>query len=240
MEQIKRMPPNQTLKNPFPQSTLMSSLIERALSVKKEIGKARIVIVSKNASVEQIRELAKAGFVEFGENRIQSALQKINALSGFNIRWHFIGHLQTNKVKEAVGNFELIHSVDSLKLLREIDKQAGKVGKVQEILLQVNISGEETKGGFAGKGGVMEAIAESAGMKNARILGLMMIAPNIEAEQARKYFAKLRQMRNEIAGELKIPLPELSMGMTNDYAVAVQEGATIVRVGRKIIEPERL
>ncbi|PIN83217.1 YggS family pyridoxal phosphate enzyme, partial [Candidatus Micrarchaeota archaeon CG11_big_fil_rev_8_21_14_0_20_47_5] len=103
-----------------------STLIERALSVKKEIGKARLVIVSKNASIEQIRELAGAGFVEFGENRMQSALPKITALSDFNISWHFIGHLQTNKVKEAVKHFSLIHSVDSLKLLREINKRAGE------------------------------------------------------------------------------------------------------------------
>lgn len=217
-----------------------SGLVERALSVKREIGKARLVIVSKNANIEQLRELAKAGFVEFGENRMQSALPKIRALAGTPACWHFIGHLQTNKVKEAVKHFSLIHSVDSLKLMREIDKRAEEIGKVQEILLQVNVSGEESKGGFAGKEEVMEAIAETAKLKNVCILGLMTIAPEIEAEQARKYFAKLRNMRNEIAGELKISLPELSMGMTNDYLVAVQEGATIVRVGRRIIEPERL
>ncbi|PIN83168.1 YggS family pyridoxal phosphate enzyme, partial [Candidatus Micrarchaeota archaeon CG11_big_fil_rev_8_21_14_0_20_47_5] len=115
----------------------------------------------------------------------------------------------------------------------------GEIGKIQEILLQVNASGEETKGGFANKEEVMGAIAEIANMKNVKLLGLMSIAPDIEAEKTRECFMKLRNMRNEIAGELKIFLPELSMGMTNDYLMAVQEGATIVRVGRKIIEPER-
>ena len=187
-----------------------------------------LVCVTKEAAVPQMEEALEAGAVMFGENRVQDAAAKHKAI-GDKAAWHLIGHLQTNKAKDAVKIFTLIHSVDSLHLAQEIDKQAGKIGKVQDILIQVNTSGEESKFGISPEGAV-GLVKDAGSLKNLSIKGLMTIAPEVgDAETVRPYFAALRKLRDSIN-----PAWHLSMGMTNDFEVAIEEGSTMVRLGRII------
>ncbi len=195
----------------------------------------RLIVVTKTVDVESIRHAVAAGAAVLGENRVQEAREKIEKL-GRMARWHLIGHLQTNKAKYAVKLFDLIHSVDNLELAKELDKQAAKIGKVQNILIEVSIAGEAAKAGVAMQD-VTTLVREAAKFKNISIKGLMTVPPYSEnPEDARPFFRKLRELAETILKE-NIPgvsMNELSMGMSGDFEVAVEEGATMVRVGTAI------
>ena len=192
-----------------------------------------IVAVTKTVGIEDIRAALTAGINDFGENRVQEFLGKYGLFP--SARWHFIGTLQTNKVKDVVGKAVLIHSVDSCHLLEEIDRRARQAGLVQPVLLQVNVSGEATKHGFP-CADVREALVDSSQLDGVEVRGLMTMAPFGRAEDARWVFRELRGLRDSLRGMPLngVELDELSMGMSNDFRVAVEEGATIVRVGGAI------
>ncbi|MBW2368239.1 MAG: YggS family pyridoxal phosphate-dependent enzyme [Deltaproteobacteria bacterium] len=196
----------------------------------------RLIAVSKTKPTEAVRSAIEAGATDFGENYIQEAREKSRTLSSFPVSWHFIGHLQSNKAKYAVRIFDLIHSVDSLKLAVEIDKQARKIDKIQRILIQVNVAGESGKSGVS----ISEAeqlIAAVANLTNIRIQGLMTMPPyTVNPETARPHFQALRMLRDRIGSRCPsgVCMDELSMGMTGDYQVAIEEGATLVRIGTAI------
>lgn len=197
-------------------------------------GSVRLICVTKLATIEQMDRVLAAGQGDFGENRVQDALAK-HAVIGTRASWHLIGHLQTNKAKDAVRIFDLIHSVDSLRLAEAIDVQAVKIAKVQEILVQVNTSGEASKFGIA-PDQVAALLGKLGSLGNIRVRGLMTIAPEVDdPETVRPYFRALRRLRDELAASPGRELPELSMGMTNDFEVAIEEGATMVRIGRAIL-----
>ena len=191
----------------------------------------RLVAVSKTVGVDRIKEALAAGQKSFGENYLQEAKAKIETL-GEAADWHFIGHLQSNKAKAAVGLFPLIHSVDRLSLAQALEKAAAQLGKVQDILLQVNLAGEESKSGTAPElaPGLLREIAL---LPHLKVLGLMTMPPFLAPEAVRPYFKALRELKDRLQADLG-PLPELSMGMTGDFEVAVEEGATLVRVGTAI------
>ena len=199
-----------------------------------------IVCVSKGRTAEQIEEVIEAGITDIGENRVQEAIIKFNALrtTNYKLRTHMVGHLQTNKVKDAVRIFDLIQSVDSLRLAKELDKQASKINKLQDILIEVKTSKEATKFGIKPDDAI-EVIKEIAKFKNINIKGLMTIAPLVDnPEKARPYFRKLRELRDKI-NSLRLTaynLPLLSMGMTDDFEVAIEEGSNMLRLGRAIFE----
>ncbi len=192
-----------------------------------------IVAVTKTVGIEDIRQAITAGMRHFGENRVQEFLGKYGLFP--DVSWHFIGTLQTNKVKDVVGRACLIHSVDSLKLLDTIDRKAAEIGAIQDVLLEVNVAGEENKHGFA-PSDLPDAMLEAARCENAQVRGLMTMAPLARPEDVRWVFRELRELRDSLRTSQVdgVELGELSMGMTNDYRVAVEEGATIVRVGRAI------
>ncbi|MDO9107631.1 MAG: YggS family pyridoxal phosphate-dependent enzyme [Coriobacteriia bacterium] len=192
-----------------------------------------IVAVTKHVGVAEIQKSLAVGISDFGENRVQELVGKHGLFP--EARWHFIGTLQTNKVKDVVGKACLIHSVHSLHLLEAIDRKAAEIGVIQPVLLQVNVSGEESKHGFPAAD-VREALIEAGGLGNTEVRGLMTMAPFGRPEDSRWVFRELRELRDSLC-EMplnSVDLAELSMGMTNDYRVAVEEGATIVRVGRAI------
>lgn len=192
-----------------------------------------IVGVTKTVGIDDIRLALTAGISDFGENRVQEFLGKYGLFPDAN--WHFIGTLQTNKVKDVVGRACLIHSVDSLHLLDEIGKRAQEAGVTQRVLLQVNVSGEGSKHGFESCD-VREALIEASHLPNVAVHGLMTMAPFGRPKDARWVFRELRELRDSLR-EMPlngVELDELSMGMSNDFRVAVEEGSTIVRVGRAI------
>lgn len=190
----------------------------------------QLVAVSKSHPPELLREAVEAGVVVFGENRIQEARMKIPLLPK-SVRWHFIGHLQSNKVRQALPLFELLHGVDSLSIARDIDRIAGELGLHPKVLLEVNVAGEGTKFGFT-PDALRRQIEELVQLGRLEIAGLMAIPPPaLEAEDSRRYFVRLRELRDVLQDEARIGLPELSMGMSGDFEVAVEEGATMVRVG---------
>lgn len=223
------------------------SLQKRLKNVKDRIRKAALacgrdpetitlVAVSKTMSIEAVQEAIRAGVTILGENYIQEAREKFNALSSQPVSWHFIGHLQTNKAKYAVQLFDLIQTVDSLKLARELNKQAKKINKIQPILIQINISQESTKSGVLAKD-TLPLLKDISCLENLSVKGLMTMPPFFDnPEMVRPYFAALRNLRNQIIKEAipNISMDELSMGMTGDFEVAIKEGATIVRIGTAI------
>jgi len=208
---------------------------QAALRCGRQPEEIRLVAVSKTVPPEAIREAVRAGAAILGENYIQEAREKI-ALIGTEAEWHFIGHLQSNKAKHAVELFSLIHSVDRMPLAEELNKEAGKKNKILPVLIQVNISGEETKSGID-PAGTRELVQQAALLPNLSVQGLMTMPPwFVDPEDARPYFRALRKLRDELAGE-KIPnvsLKELSMGMSGDFETAIEEGATLVRIGTAI------
>ncbi len=196
----------------------------------------QLVAVSKTKPASMIEAAALAGHTAFGENYIQEAVEKIAVLEGLQIEWHFIGHLQSNKARHAVRCFDLIHGVDSLKLAGAINRAAESIGKVQHVLIQVNISGEGTKSGIPP--GECRSLAEAIeAMDHVALRGLMTMPPFFDdPESARPYFAQLRRLRDDLIGH-GIPetsLRELSMGMSGDFEAAIAEGATMVRIGTAI------
>ena len=201
----------------------------------------RLVAVSKTVPAERIRAVVGTGVRIIGENYIQEAREKIEALADLELTWHFIGHLQRNKAKYAVRLFELIHSVDSIRLAREIDKQAAKAGKQQGILIQVNTGKEVSKSGVYEEDALALA-REAAAMEHLSVKGLMTLPPYFYApEKVRPYFRALRELRDRIR-EAELPgieMTELSMGMTGDFETAIEEGATMVRIGTALFGERR-
>lgn len=222
----------------------MTSIQDNLRTIRKKIDTAAagcgrnpkditLVGVSKKMPVEKLCQAIDAGLTDLGENYIQEAVDKIDAIGRPAVCWHFIGHLQSNKAKYAVGLFDLIHTLDSVKLARELNKHAAGRGIVQKVLIQVNIGREATKSGVSTDDVAALAVAVSA-MGNLSLRGLMTLPPMFNApEQARPYFADLRKLARKIAadGIPNVRMDELSMGMTGDFEVAIEEGATLVRVG---------
>jgi pyridoxal phosphate enzyme (YggS family) len=196
-----------------------------------------LIAVSKTVGLDHLRQALAAGISLFGENYVQEALEKYTTLKEAGFRWHMIGHLQRNKVKYIVEACDCIHSVDNLKLAEEIDLRAGRAGKIMPILLEVNLAGEASKSGIHTEAELLAILEPLAHLANIRLTGLMTMPPFFdEPELARPYFRRLRELRDRIntmnlAG---CQLTELSMGMSGDFEVAVEEGATMVRVGSAI------
>lgn len=199
-------------------------------------GTVRLVAATKTVTVDRLQEGIAAGLSILGENRVQEAVPKVTVLKKAPVRWHFIGQLQRRKVRSIIGLFDLIHSVDSLELAQEIDRRAGEAGLCQDILLEVNIGKEPTKAGFY-PDDLVQLVSMMPRFSHIRIKGLMAIPPpTAEVELARPYFQKLRELAAQVTA-LRLPsvmADELSMGMSNDYEVAIEEGATLVRVGTAI------
>lgn len=209
---------------------------EAAVACGRDPETVKLVAVSKTVPTDRILAAIKAGVTDLGENYIQEAREKIEALREENVSWHFIGHLQSNKAKYAVRLFDLIHSIDSLKLAKELNKRASALGKVQKILVQVNISGEATKSGIETEQAV-RLVRHIAPLENISIQGLMTMPPFFNApEKVRPYFKALKNLQDLIRDEAiaNVHMTELSMGMSGDFAAAIEEGATLVRVGTAI------
>ena len=203
----------------------------------REPDSARLITVSKQISVDRIEEARAAGAVVFGENKIQEAIPKIEQVGAEGISWHFIGHLQKNKIKFLDERFDLIHSVDSFELAEKIAKHYHLENRVQRILLQVNVSGEAAKFGMEPKE-LEKQMAEFFQLQGIQVEGLMTIPPfDSDPENSRRHFSRLRELREQYEKQNGLPLNELSMGMSNDFEVAVEEGATLVRVGTAIFGP---
>ena len=196
----------------------------------------RLVAVSKTFPLDAVRDAYAAGQRDFGENRVQEALEKIERSSDLDIRWHLLGHLQTNKAKKAAAAFAMIQAVDSVDLLRRLDAAAAESGRTPELLIEIDLAGEATK--FGASPEEAPAIFEAASTcRAARVVGLMLIPPIPDnPEDARPWFRRLRELRDGwvAAGTPPAMLRELSMGMSGDFEVAIQEGATIVRIGTAI------
>jgi len=195
-------------------------------------GEITLVVVTKEVGISAIRAAFECGIRDFGENRVQEAENKIAQLSDLKpeVTWHMVGHLQSNKAKTAIELFDIIHSVDSIKLAEILSR---RLEKTLTVLLQVNVSGEATKGGFA-INEVGAAVEEIRQLPNLKVLGLMTIAPLVaDIEETRPVFRKLRELRDSLG------LEHLSMGMTDDFEVAVEEGATMLRIGRAIFGDRR-
>jgi pyridoxal phosphate enzyme (YggS family) len=215
--------------------TVMDRIAAAAKRVNRDPASVKLVTVTKTVSIEGIREALLSGATILGENRVQEAKEKIEQL-GQVASWHLIGHLQTNKAKYAVKLFDLIHSVDNLELAAEIDKQAAKLGKVQDVLVEVSIAGEAAKAGV-GMGDAASLVRQAATLRNIRIKGLMTMPPYSDnPEASRPYFRKLKELSSSIEKENLpgVSMAELSMGMSGDFEVAIEEGATLVRVGTAI------
>ena len=225
----------------------MSSIADRLAGVRGRIAASarsagrdpssvRLVAVSKTFPIGSIRDAYAAGQRDFGENRVQEALQKIASATDLEIRWHLLGHLQTNKARKAGPAFAAIHSVDSIELVEKIDAAAVDAGQTPELLIQVDLAGEATKFGAA-PGEVPRLLDAAASCRAARLTGLMTLPPISESpEDARPWFRRLRGLRDEwlTSGVPAAMLRELSMGMSGDFEVAIQEGSTMVRVGTAI------
>ena len=211
---------------------LQNEIAQAAQRTGREFSEIEIIAVSKTQTEAIVREALRAGLTRFGENKVQEARGKIEAIG--RGEWHLIGHLQSNKVKDAVQLFHSIDSVDRLDLAEEINVRADAIGKTQNVLLQVNIAGESTKFGCAPD--AARSLAESINnLPNLTLCGLMTIAPySPEPEKSRPHFAALRELRDKIQTDTGLKLPTLSMGMSGDYIVAVEEGATHLRIGSAI------
>jgi pyridoxal phosphate enzyme (YggS family) len=228
----------------------MSNIRENLEQVRERLEKAAqkagrapeeitLVAVTKTKPLEMIQEAVEAGQLDFGENYAQELRDKMAALSDERIRWHFIGGIQTNKVKYLIDRVHLIHSVDSVKLLDEIARRAGKAGMTKDVLIEVKLSPEDTKFGVDVEG-LRNLLRVAKSRPELRVRGLMTMPPYFDdPEDSRPYYHQLCEIRDEMekefAGELKLPL--LSMGMSHDFEVAIQEGADIVRVGTAIFGP---
>ena len=206
---------------------------EAAAKVGRAVDEIQLIAISKTHDAEKVRAAYEAGQTLFGESRVQEARAKIPLLPS-SLRWHFVGHLQKNKIRHALPLFELFHSVDSLALAHEMNRIADEDGMHPRVLLEINVSGEGSKFGF--KPETVRAEMELLlALPRLSIEGLMIIPPVAEeAEASRKYFVRLRELRAALEKEFDVKLPHLSMGMTNDFPIAVEEGATLVRVGTAI------
>jgi pyridoxal phosphate enzyme (YggS family) len=211
---------------------VMERIEKAARKVGRDPGEIKLVAVSKTVDAARIKEAIEAGVSILGENYVQEAQKKIEEI-GRLVAWHFIGHLQTNKAKSAVRLFDMIHSIDSLALAEELDRRAEKVGQVAKVMIEVNISGEATKFGTDEEKvfGIARGILN---LNHLSLKGLMTMPPYFDLpEMSRPYYTKLCELKEKMIRE-GIPLKELSMGMSNDFEVAIEEGATYVRVGTAI------
>ncbi len=213
---------------------------QAAIRAGRDPGEIKLVAVSKTVEVARIREAIEAGVTILGENYVQEARRKIEEI-GHGIQWHMIGHLQSNKAKYAVTLFDYIHSIDGISLAREIDRRAAQKGRRVRVLVEVNLSGETSKFGIDSEA-VMDLIHHVAALKHISIEGLMTMTPYFdEPEKARPYFIKLREFRDRIQKEgiEGARMDELSMGMSGDFEAAIEEGATMIRVGTAIFGERR-
>lgn len=216
--------------------SVLTRIKQAAASCKRPAESIRLVAVSKTMPVDVVKEAIDAGVTDLGENYIQEARDKFNALATYPASWHFIGHLQSNKAKYAVRMFDLIHSVDSLKLAKELNKYAQKIDKLQSILIQINVAKEDTKSGIYVED-TLQLVNNISKLEHLCVKGLMTMPPYFNApEKVRPFFKALRELRNQIRAEgiPAISMDELSMGMTGDFEAAIQEGATLVRIGTAI------
>ena len=211
-----------------------ANIADAAKTAGRDAGSVRLLAVSKTFPAADVLEALAAGQFEFGENRVQELETKV-PVCGPETVWHLIGHLQSNKAEKAVGLAEYIHSIDSVKLLDRINAAAEKRGKRQKLLLEVNGSGEESKFGLSDYDALRKTAEHALGLANVQLLGLMTMAP-LDADDAVLHatFSGLREFRDRLEREFSVRLPELSMGMSHDYSVAIAEGATIVRIGTAI------
>lgn len=216
-------------------SDVLSRISAAAERAGRDPASVRLVGVTKTVGREAVDAAYAAGLRDFGENRVQDALEKFQQPFQGPVTLHFIGYLQTNKARDAVARFNLIHSVDRASLIETLQRRAELVGKIVDILIQVNVAGEEQKHGCR-PDETLSLVRMAVDRPNLRVNGLMTIAPLVaRAEDARPVFAGLRSLRDQIQAALSgIELSELSMGMTNDFEVAIEEGATLVRVGRAV------
>ncbi len=199
----------------------------------RDPGSVRLIAVSKTVPIAGVAEALAAGQTLFGENRVQEALAKM-AEAGPGATWHLVGHLQKNKARHAVGAFALIHGLDDRELAFELDRRAAARSTRQPVLVQANLSGEATKRG-SDEDGLLPLLTAVADLPHLELRGLMIVPPPVDdPELSRPWFRRLKQLRDRAASLLERPLPELSMGMTDDFEVAIEEGATMVRVGRAI------
>lgn len=215
-------------------SNILKRISHAAMRAGRSPDEVKLVAVTKAVGIETIKEAIDAGLRIFGENRVQEARDKISNLksqiSNSRIEWHLIGYLQKNKAKYAVQLFDLIHSVDSIGLAEELNKQAEKIHKIQRILIQVKLSEEETKHGIAEED-LTPLLERIKRLNNLKLEGLMTMPPFFEdPERARPYFRRLREIRDNLENK-GFKLPDLSMGMSGDFEVAIEEGATMVRIG---------
>jgi len=219
-------------------ASIQERISKAALRVGRDPAEIRLVAVSKTVSAESIREAIAAGVTTLGENYVQEARNKI-ARIGKQVEWHFIGHLQSNKARSAVDLFSMIHSVDRLSLAEALNQEANKQGKILPVLIQVNISGEESKSGINPQE-TLQLLERIAGLQHLSVQGLMTMPPWFEdPEDARPHFNALRKLREELANKkiYGVSLQELSMGMSGDFEVAIEEGATLVRIGTALFGP---
>jgi PLP dependent protein len=208
-------------------------IAQAAVKAGRAVEDIELVAITKTHPAEEVREAIEAGQSLFGESRVQEARAKIPELPS-NIRWHFVGHLQKNKIRHALPLFEMIHSVDSLVLAQDINRIANEEGLHPRVLLEVNMAGEGSKFGFPPEA-LRKQMEQLLELSRLSILGLMTIPPlTEEAEASRRYFVELRELRDRLQTEFRIDLAQLSMGMTQDFPVAIEEGATLVRVGTAI------
>lgn len=236
----------------------MSSMIEKISAVRTEIMRAcdralrdpvdvTLLAVSKTQPAPVLMEAIEAGLQHFGENRVEEATEKIpavNALSPLPLQWHMVGHIQRRKANSIPGLFQVVHSLDRLSLAERLSGLVGDGDARLDVLLEVNISGEGSKGGFiaanwqtddAVRAALWEAVGQIAALPGLNLRGLMTMAPYVDdMEETRPFFASMAALRQALTDSFPLELPDLSMGMTNDYPVAIEEGATIVRVGRAI------
>jgi hypothetical protein len=217
----------------------LESIRRRMAAAAERAGRApesvRLVAVTKTVGLDEIRALHDLGVRDFGESRVLEALRRIQALNGLGARWHMIGHIQTNKANRVIGAFDLIHSLDSVRLAEALDAAAARREARVSALVEVNVSGEPTKCGLA-PGELGPALERISGMKSLRVHGLMTLAPiAADPEQTRPVFAQLRALRDRFARAVPgVELPLLSMGMTQDFEVAIEEGADLIRVGQAL------
>src|SRR5437870_8006796 len=210
-----------------------AQIAEAAEKSGRQPADVELVAITKTHDAERVREAHEAGQQVFGESRVQEARAKIPELPS-NLRWHFVGHLKKNKIRYALPLFELFHGVDSLALAQEMNRIAADEGMHPRVLLEVNVAGEGSKFGFL-PDKLREQMEELLALQRLSILGLMTIPPLAdEAEASRRYFVQLRELRECLQTEFHVDLPQLSMGMTQDFPIAVEEGATLVRVGTAI------
>ncbi|MDP3851034.1 MAG: YggS family pyridoxal phosphate-dependent enzyme [Luteolibacter sp.] len=222
----------------------MSDIATNLAEIKARIGGAceragrdpasvQLIAVSKTFPADDVREALEAGHDVFGESRLQEAEAKIDLLPS-SLHWHFIGRVQRNKVRKILQRFEMIHAIDSLRLAVYADEVASEIGLFPKVFLQINIGGEESKGGFE-PDAIRSEIETLLSLQRLEVMGLMCIPPAVKkAEDSRPWFMALRELRDELENNIGVPLPSLSMGMSGDFEIAVEEGATHVRVGSSI------